>query len=141
MRCECDKAFAEKLQLYENDWNIDHHRRWGANPFDAEQRCLTNSEAYEQRKPLSLRVYRLQLAYNNVWFKSEFSEIESPSALAARQSEKMGGIFSERAPQSSELDFSQRNSFKQSQKYIQQEFVQLCADLVKIHWGFLTVKA
>jgi len=50
MRCECDKAFAEKLEKYENEWNIDHHRRWGANPFDAQNRCLTGAEAIQHRK-------------------------------------------------------------------------------------------
>ena len=43
MRCECDKALAEKLQIHENEWNIDHHRRWGANPFDSDQRIVTNT--------------------------------------------------------------------------------------------------
>ena len=43
MRCECDKALAEKLQIHENEWNIDHHRRWGANPFDSDQRIVKNT--------------------------------------------------------------------------------------------------
>ena len=40
MRCECDKALAEKLQIDENEWNIDHHRRWGVNPFDSTKGLL-----------------------------------------------------------------------------------------------------
>lgn len=95
MRCECDKALAEKLQIHENEWNIDHHRRWGGNPFDSDQRCLSNPEMLTQ-------------------------EMESPEQIAARQDEKLNGVFSSRIPQTSELDLTQRNSFRQSQKFAKQ---------------------
>ena len=49
--------------------------------------------------------------------------------LAARRDESMSGMLSAVAPQSSEIDFAQqsvtmqRNSFKQSKQFAQQEFV------------------
>ena len=47
-------------------------------------------------------------------------EMESPAEIAARQDEKLNGVFSSRIPQTSELDLTQRNSFRQSQKFAQQ---------------------
>ena len=47
-------------------------------------------------------------------------EMESPEQIAARQDEKLNGVFSSRLPQTAELDLTQRNSFRQSQKFAQQ---------------------
>ena len=47
-------------------------------------------------------------------------EMESPQHIAARQDESLNGVFSSRVPQTSELDLTQRNSFRQSQKFAQQ---------------------
>lgn len=47
-------------------------------------------------------------------------EMESSEEIAARQAEKMNGVFSSKFPQTSELDLTQRNSFRQSQKFAQQ---------------------
>jgi len=47
-------------------------------------------------------------------------EMESPQQIAARQDESLNGVFSSRVPQTSELDLTQRNSFRQSQKFAQQ---------------------
>jgi len=38
-RCECDVDLANKLQQYENQWNIQNHRRLGNPPFSAEEHC------------------------------------------------------------------------------------------------------
>ena len=39
MRCECDRSLAEKLREYENQWNVQNHRRWGTPAFDPEKYC------------------------------------------------------------------------------------------------------
>ena len=39
MRCECDRSLAEKLREYENQWNVQNHRRWGTPAFDAQKYC------------------------------------------------------------------------------------------------------
>ena len=39
MRCECDLQLARKLAEHEDEWNVDHHRRWGDNPFNAQESC------------------------------------------------------------------------------------------------------
>ena len=39
MRCECDLQLARKLGEHEDDWNVEHHRRWGDNPFNAQESC------------------------------------------------------------------------------------------------------
>ena len=50
-RCECDLQLAKKLSEHEEDWNVENHRRWGDNPFNAEERCRaphhkTTTQAY-----------------------------------------------------------------------------------------------
>ena len=49
--------------------------------------------------------------------------MEPESVIAGRRDQSMLGVSSAIAPQSSEIDFSQRNSFKQSKQFAQQEFV------------------
>lgn len=39
MRCECDLQLARKLAQHEDEWNVNHHRRWGDNPFNAAESC------------------------------------------------------------------------------------------------------
>lgn len=43
MRCECDRSLAEKLREYENQWNVQNHRRWGTPAFDAQKYCTLPS--------------------------------------------------------------------------------------------------
>ena len=50
-RCECDLQLAKKLSEHEENWNVENHRRWGDNPFNAEERCRaphhkTTTQAY-----------------------------------------------------------------------------------------------
>ena len=44
MRCECDRSLAEKLREYENQWNVQNHRRWGSPAFDPQKYCTLPAE-------------------------------------------------------------------------------------------------
>lgn len=38
-RCECDKGLSEKLQIYEAEWNMQNHHKWGNPPFVPQNSC------------------------------------------------------------------------------------------------------
>ena len=44
MRCECDLHLAKKLSEHEEEWNIEHHRKWGDNPFDGDLSCRASKK-------------------------------------------------------------------------------------------------
>lgn len=60
-RCECDKALSEKLSGYENQWNMQHHHKWGQPPFERASACSASNAAIASAQVASAAIASAQL--------------------------------------------------------------------------------
>ena len=84
-RCECDLQLAKKLSEHEENWNVENHRRWGDNPFNAEERCRaphhkTTTQAYIAPSTAAPLVVTTQQVITTTKYKKTKESVQNHSA-------------------------------------------------------------
>mgnify|MGYP000399096346 CR=1 FL=1 len=89
-RCECDKALAEKLSLFENQWNMQNHQKWGQPPFNRQVACSASNAAI-----VSAQVASAQLE-NPAFDPEKMGETEKTEMASGSKdgAEKLAAILS-----------------------------------------------